>query len=414
MECGLEGHIGADGRLILEPEETSLLGLSAGGTVLVEGGSEGLRLRPAAPGLSKVYVEPTSACNLACRTCIRNAWDEPEGHMEDETFARLCQALRSVDPPLMVSFGGFGESLSHPRILEMVSQVKALKASVELVTNGTLLSEGLSRGLIAAGLDTLWVSLDGATPESYSDVRLGAELRQVLDNLARFRDLRKPGHGPRPIIGVVFVAMKRNIDDLPELLLISKRLGATRFLVTNLLPYTPDLKDEILYSRALSNNDFMPSSQLPSLILPKMDTQFHTRRALYQAICGEWGMTFQGSETRMSNTCPFIRDGALTVGWDGSVSPCIPLLRSSRSYLNGLVRFERPWILGNVNERSLIHWWREPQHQAFRNKVREFTFPPCTICDGCGLSETNETDCYGNGFPTCGGCLWSQGIILCP
>ena len=34
--------------------------------------------------------------------------------------------------------------------------------------------------LVDAGLDVLWVSMDGATPESYEDVRLGAELPHVL------------------------------------------------------------------------------------------------------------------------------------------------------------------------------------------------------------------------------------------
>jgi hypothetical protein len=46
--------------------------------------------------------------------------------------------------------------------------------------------------------------------------------------------------------------------------------------------------------------------------------------------------------------------------------------------------------------------------------VLNFEFSPCTLCDGCILSEKNEEDCYGNAFPTCGGCLWAQGIVQCP
>jgi hypothetical protein len=30
------------------------------------------------------------------------------------------------------------------------------------------------------------------------------------------------------------------------------------------------------------------------------------------------------------------------------------------------------------------------------------------------MSEANEEDCFGNGFPTCGGCLWAQGVLQCP
>lgn len=33
---------------------------------------------------------------------------------------------------------------------------------------------------------------------------------------------------------------------------------------------------------------------------------------------------------------------------------------------------------------------------------------------GCELRETNEADCYGNPFPTCGECLWAAGLVQCP
>ena len=150
--------------------------------------------------LAKVYVEPTNLCNLECRTCIRNVWDEPLGRMTRETFARIVEGLRAFSPTPTVFFGGFGEPLAHPDIVEMVAQAKALGAPVELITNGTLLTEDLSRQLIEAGLDVLWVSLDGATPESYADVRLGAALPQVLENLAGFRDAR-PAFYLRPTTG---------------------------------------------------------------------------------------------------------------------------------------------------------------------------------------------------------------------
>jgi hypothetical protein len=46
--------------------------------------------------------------------------------------------------------------------------------------------------------------------------------------------------------------------------------------------------------------------------------------------------------------------------------------------------------------------------------VQRFDFSPCAYCGGCDLSKGNETDCIGNTFPTCGGCLWAQGIVQCP
>ena len=36
---------------------------------------------------AKIYIEPTSRCNLTCLTCIRNVWDEPMGRMTESTFS---------------------------------------------------------------------------------------------------------------------------------------------------------------------------------------------------------------------------------------------------------------------------------------------------------------------------------------
>ena len=97
--------------------------------------------------------------------------------------------------------------------MDWIAQAKAIGATVELITNGTLLTEEKARALIASGLDNLWISIDGATPESYADVRLGAHLPLVIENVMRLRRLRKGGHFAKPEIDVAFVAMKRNIHE---------------------------------------------------------------------------------------------------------------------------------------------------------------------------------------------------------
>lgn len=80
--------------------------------------------------------------------------------------------------------------------------------------------------MIEAGLDLLWVCIDGASPASYADVRLGAELPNVLANVQRFCTLRKGNKSTKPEIGVAFGAMKRNIADLPKVIKIARQLDA--------------------------------------------------------------------------------------------------------------------------------------------------------------------------------------------
>jgi len=403
-----------EGRVVLHPVAEFRHDQTPDHPFRMDHGANGAPLRRPADHLAKVYVEPTNGCNLECRTCIRHGWDEPLGQMEWATFARIMDGLRAFLPPPTIFFGGFGEPMAHPKIVEMVAQAKVLGGPVELITNGTLLTPDASRRLIAAGLDVLWVSLDGATPESYTDVRLGAALPQVLANLAAFRDARAPGQDRvTPQIGIAFVMMKRNLPDLPEVLRLGERLGATRFVVSNVLPYTKAMCEEALYPRVLSRRLYSFSD--PHLDLSTLDGRQITYKSRRDVMRGGLRISLAGSDLADTrNRCPFIERGVKAIAWDGSVSPCLPLLHSHVSYLGGQDRISRRYVVGRVMEHNLRDVWTASEYVAFRRRVQGFEFSPCTACGGCNLSETNQEDCYDNPFPTCGGCLWAQGMIHCP
>lgn len=284
-----------------------------------------------------------------------------------------------------------------------------------VITNGTLLTARRSRQLIDAGLDRLWVSLDGASPESYADVRLGAELPRVLASLDRFRKLRRGSHFPTPEIGLTFVAMRRNIGDLPKVLRLGRELGAKHFSVSHVLPVAPELQSETLYTRALHDLTHTPAYGVPHVNLPKMDFNALTREALFQAFQAGYNVSYAGHNWGKANdVCNFIEGGTMSVAWTGDVSPCWPLMHTHASYLHGKPRLSRRHVIGNVRERSLRDLWLDPEYVAYRQRVQSFAFTPCTFCGGCELSESNEADCLGNDFPVCGGCLWAQGVVQCP
>jgi MoaA/NifB/PqqE/SkfB family radical SAM enzyme len=408
-------HVDEDGRLVLPGKIMERFGLNPGARLRLEMGPNDIHLHRPVTHLAKVYIEPTNHCNLNCRTCIRQSWDEPLGRMTPETFESILAGISEFSPQPSIFFGGLGESLFHSRTIEWISKAKEQGAFVEMITNGTLLTQQRSKELVESGLDVLWVSIDGATPESYTDVRLGAELPNVLDNMYRFRKMRRGGHRPRPEIGVVFVAMKRNIDDLPEVITLGKRFGAKRFMVTNVLPYTEEMQSEILYKRTLRDITYLPSPWLPYLRLSKMDLNETTRDAFFKALNSGCNVEYASNNLGGSNDiCKFIEEGSQTIGWDGGLSPCLPLLHDHVSYLHGKVRVSRRDIIGNENDHSLAELWFDESYVAYRERVQSFAFAPCTPCGGCELSQLNEEDCYGNTFPSCGGCLWNQGVIQCP
>ena len=404
------------GRLILPPDVVRDYGLNPGDKVRLDEGHNFVRMHRPITHLTKIYIEPTVACNLDCITCFRNAWEQPIGRMTEETFERILAGLKQMSPIPDVYFGGIGEPLFHPKTVGWVRRVKELGVKVELITNGTILNEKISRQLIDSGLDVLWVSLDGGTPESYEDIRLGAELPTVVENMKRFHKMRKGGHFPKPEIGVAFVAMKRNIADLPKVIKLGMSFRAKYFSVSNVQPATAEMQDDRLYLRTMKDIAYLPSHSVPTISLPKMDFNEQTRDALFEAFTSGCNVNFAGNNWGGANhVCNIVESGTMSIAWTGDVSPCWPLMHTHVSYLHNKPRLSKKHVIGNVRERSLSDIWLDPDYLAYRERLHNFSFAPCTFCGGCELAESNEEDCLGNVVaPVCGGCLWAQGIIQCP
>lgn len=411
----LKVEVDAAGRVILPPSLAKRFGLTAGSTVRMDEDANGFRFSRSSECLARVYIEPTNQCNLDCVTCMRNVWDEPPGRMSEAVFQRILEGVRSVQPIPSVFFGGFGEPLTHPRILEMVEGAHRAGALVELITNGILLTEAMLKGLIAAGLDRLWVSLDGATPESYADVRLGAALPEVIANLRRFKELRGSMNNVPPFLGIAFVAMQRNIADLPELVKLGKNLGADLFSITNVLPYTPELREQMLYGRSFYESDAHPSEWSPLLALPRMEIDALTGQSLFSIMKTRHLLSVARQEVHPgTGSCPFVEKGSVSIRWDGAVSPCLALLHTHESYLDDHVRKSHSFSVGNPSQKTLVEIWQDPTYRELRERLLRFDFSPCVPCNSCEMADSNQEDCFGNAAPACGGCLWAQGFIQCP
>jgi MoaA/NifB/PqqE/SkfB family radical SAM enzyme len=408
--------IGKDGELHIPEEHRQRWGLLPGAEFMALETPEGLLLRPKDSPLTKVYVEPTTTCNLNCRTCIRNSWQEPGGTMDMATYRSLVDGLRGVPSLRTVAFWGFGEPLLHPHIVEMIALAKGLGARTELITNGLLLNREMAENLIMAGLDTLVVSVDGTTPKSYGEIRSGSDLGQVRENVQTLNTLRRLNSRQNPEIGIEFVLTRRNVSELPKLRSLAFSMEARFVVVTNVLPYTQDFKDEILYW--LAAGDLSPplrSKRFPEILLPRIDARPQYMEPLLELLWRVGAVDFL--HTYMINGaghCPFVWKGEAAVTWDGQVSPCVALMHSYGCYVMGREKFIRRYTIGNVVRDSITHIWNSQEYKEFRSRVLQFEFAPCVNCGGCYMAESNEEDCFGNVFPVCGDCLWARGIILCP
>jgi MoaA/NifB/PqqE/SkfB family radical SAM enzyme len=406
------------GNIILPPDLARELGILPGDEVRVEPNGHGLNLRSPLTTLKRVYVEITNKCNLNCATCMRNVWDVNYGGMSVETFKRILASLEAMPQKPEIFFGGYGEPLSHRYCLDMIELAKKAGHSVALISNGTLLTEQVSQRLVNLRLDKLWVSLDGASPECYMDVRLGDALPLIIENLSRLRMQKYKTFGFStwagvPKLGIAFVAMRRNIHDLNEVIKLGMRLGAVEFSVSNVLAHNTELLEENLYLRSMN---VAPSAQMSPLIhLPLMDINEKTVPALAEVLNGMNRLElFGGMMNQNRDQCPFVERGSLAVRQDGKVSPCLPLLYTHEHYLDTRLRTSKEHFVGDINQTSLLDIWNDAEYLKFRKRLEDFDYSPCVFCNSCEMANENLEDCFGNVQPTCGGCLWAQGLISCP
>ena len=121
-------------------------------------------------------IDVTNRCNLKCPVCFANAATagyvyEPS---KDQIIAML-QNLRRNDPvpATALQFSG-GEPTIRDDLYELIKAAKELGfRHVEVNTNGIRLAHSVEycRGLLEAGMSTLYLQFDGLTPEVYKFTR---------------------------------------------------------------------------------------------------------------------------------------------------------------------------------------------------------------------------------------------------
>ena len=330
-------------------------------------------LLPRLPDIRKIYVEPSSYCNLNCRMCVRNVWNDPDGHMEMDIFHRLIEETKNFPELQRILFSGLGEPLTHPDLLEMIRVSRDRGLNVTLGSNGILLDRAISSEVVKLDVDKLIISLDGTKPETYSAIR-GEVISKVLDNIRLLNEVKNKQRSLKPALSIEFVAQKSNVGELAGLTGLASKLGASSVIVSNVLAYTEEIMGEILYG-------YEPRAPITSGSWP-----------VHSGAWVQWGiLSLPRMHWGSEQSCRFVKDRAVVIGWDGGVSPCYALPHNYSYFtIDGRCKQVSRYSLGNIKEQSLLDIWTCEEYCRFRNEVRDFHFPSCPDCDlreTCDLRE---------------------------
>jgi radical SAM protein with 4Fe4S-binding SPASM domain len=134
----------------------------------------------------------------------------------------------------------------------------------EVVTNGILLNERAIEAMIDARLSRLVVSIDGATAPTYESIRVGARFEELLSNLSLLQTMKRERGTSLPVLRLNFVMMRRNVEELPALVELAPRLGASQVTAQHMAIYGEDLPEEesLFWHQELTNRQLVHALRL--------------------------------------------------------------------------------------------------------------------------------------------------------
>jgi hypothetical protein len=159
-------------------------------------------------------------------------------------------------------------------------------------------------------------------------VRLGATLPQVIANLERLPYLRYRGSRMKTTLqlGIAFVAMKRNIADLPRVLALGTRLAPKSSPSPTSCRILMNCDRRYCIAAPCTMHHIKSPILHPRINMPRIDVNEHTQQPLADVQQGNYSIQVNnGMMGQGVYTCPFIEKGSLAIRWDGAVSPCQPL-----------------------------------------------------------------------------------------
>lgn len=168
-----------------------------------------------------VTLELTNKCNLACRYCFQNSSPSEKGFLKNP-FS-LLSFLKDLGTECIELSGG--EPTLHPDFSKIINYIVNNFETYSLITNGTLLNDEIL-GILSSGKGAIQICIDSSSEDGLIKIAGTAGiLSRLIDGVKKCVSYRIPVR-----VGMVLDDAE-NINDIENVLILAKELGAHSFVV---------------------------------------------------------------------------------------------------------------------------------------------------------------------------------------
>jgi MoaA/NifB/PqqE/SkfB family radical SAM enzyme len=160
-----------------------------------------------------VQIESTNICNAKCVFCPRDEMHRRQGVMSWDLYRKIVDECAELGIT-HIRVHNYGEPFIDKRLVEKVRYAKQKGIQeVGMISNGSLITDAVARGMIDAGLDAINISVDASGKEVFESTRLGLKYDKVIANIERLVRIRAELGKRRPKLILSFVRQNNSIDE---------------------------------------------------------------------------------------------------------------------------------------------------------------------------------------------------------
>ena len=315
------------------------------------------------------WIELTSKCPFDCVFCSRASLRGKGEHMDFDLYQKLISQMQN---PRVIRLNYSGESIHYPHLTEAIAMAKATGARVELVTVLSSAKPKVIESLVREQLDRLTISIHALSEPMYQQIYGHSTVESLCENLALIQSAKKSFNTRLPLIDFAFVAMERNLQELPLVVALANDSGVQQVDIHPVIR-----RDEIpeTFSQELI------AGNLTSHFRLQLSKTLRDLEATYPHIT----MNVSNKELEQtpclgSSPIPFtpaLPEGAKIFSCEQNPWDTVHVLANG-DLVSCEVRDQMP--LGNLNNANLHSIWHSESYQAFRRNYTTGLDEKCRTC----------------------------------
>jgi MoaA/NifB/PqqE/SkfB family radical SAM enzyme len=326
-----------------------------------------------APVPRYVEIEVTTVCDKKCIFCEHTHWEKGSQEIRHLKFDEFKYIVHQLPNVRWVNLTGEGSAFLNKDYFKMLHYLREkYDTSIYLVEHLSDLTKSELDELIDL-VDGIYVSIDGATKETYEKIKVGCFFDNVIENLKYIIKRKQELRQYKPDLNIRYIVIKDNLHEVPLFIDLVNSIATTKDIDVGMINFTG-----LLYFEGIKQ---WYVDKFPEEVVNEVRKRSN----------GGIPFRFEHCIDELNappHKCYAWMEPYIMMG--GYVLPCCSILMSNNR------PFLRKYSFGNVFEQDFKEIWNSQRYKTFRKTITNPNAPVPILCAGCrGFNTKPRMAKYG-------------------